>query len=425
MAETNIDRLTSGIPFENMGRLQFKIVILCFLAILFDGIDTTAIGVVVPTLAKSWAVPPAAFTAAFLATNLGAVVGYIACGPISDRIGRRPLIIVSVIWFGVCTLLTVLVDSVTALWLLRFATALGLGGAVPTGIAQAADYAPVKYRDAMTVAVTTGLAAGAMLSGLLGASLIQNFGWQAVFVVGGVLPLLLAPALWMWLPEAPGFQRGPTAPSSAKVWSGFSRLFSNEFAARTLLLWGYSFLIFTTNYALISWIPTLLLSFDFTPGRAPIGVAALGIGGVIGNIILMFLAPKFGALHSRCGGTPCHRRHSRHRLGRSAKRSAACHARRYRRGTSRKLGRPSRARSLDLSKRPAHYRRGLLIGTRPVRIDRRARSRRAHAFDWLAGARNRAIGVPASVGGDRNLGVAAQARMSTRLDLAVTSPYRF
>jgi MFS transporter, AAHS family, 4-hydroxybenzoate transporter len=295
MAETNIDRLTSGIPFENMGRLQFKIVILCFLAILFDGIDTTAIGVVVPTLAKSWAVPPAAFTAAFLATNLGAVVGYIACGPISDRIGRRPLIIVSVIWFGVCTLLTVLVDSVTALWLLRFATALGLGGAVPTGIAQAADYAPVKYRDAMTVAVTTGLAAGAMLSGLLGASLIQNFGWQAVFVVGGVLPLLLAPALWMWLPEAPGFQRGPRAPSSAKVWSGFSRLFSNEFAARTLLLWGYSFLIFTTNYALISWIPTLLLSFDFTPGRAPIGVAALGIGGVVGNIILMFLTPKFGA----------------------------------------------------------------------------------------------------------------------------------
>ena len=110
MAETSIDRLTSGIPFENMGRLQFKIVILCFLAILFDGIDTTAIGVVVPTLAKSWAVPPASFTAAFLATNLGAVVGYIACGPISERIGRRPLIIVSVIWFGVCTLLTVLVD---------------------------------------------------------------------------------------------------------------------------------------------------------------------------------------------------------------------------------------------------------------------------------------------------------------------------
>jgi AAHS family 4-hydroxybenzoate transporter-like MFS transporter len=278
-----------------LGRLQFKVVVLCFLAILFDGIDTTAIGVVVPTLARSWAVQPAAFTAAFLATNLGAVVGYLACGPIADRIGRRPLIIVSVIWFGVCTLLTVVVDSVTALWLLRFVTALGLGGAVPTGIAQAADYAPVKYRDAMTVAVTTGLAAGATPSGLLGAALIQNFGWQALFVVGGILPLLLAPALWLWLPEAPGFHRGAPAPAAAKPWAGFTRLFTDEFAVRTLLLWGYSFLIFTANYALISWIPTLLLSFGFAPGRAAIGVAALGIGGVVGNIVLLLLAPRFGA----------------------------------------------------------------------------------------------------------------------------------
>ncbi len=294
MANASLQQRTA-VPFENMGRLQFKIVALCFFAILFDGIDTTAIGVVVPTLSRSWAIPPAAFTATFLATNLGAVVGYIGCGPIADRIGRRPLIIVSVIWFGICTLLTVFVDSVTTLWILRFVTALGLGGAVPTGIAQAADYAPVKYRDAMTVAVTTGLAAGAMLSGLLGASLIQNFGWQSVFVVGGVLPLLLAPALWLWLPEAPDFHTVAGAPSPPKPLSGFARLFENQYAIRTVLLWGYAFLIFTTNYALVSWIPTLLLSFGFAPGQAPIGLAALGIGGVVGNIILMTLAARFGA----------------------------------------------------------------------------------------------------------------------------------
>jgi MFS transporter, AAHS family, 4-hydroxybenzoate transporter len=294
MADASVERQTA-VTFERMGALQFKVVVLCFLAILFDGIDTTAIGVVVPTLARSWAIAPAAFTAAFLATNLGAVVGYLGCGPIADRIGRRPLIIVSVIWFGVCTLLTVFVDSVTTLWILRFVTALGLGGAVPTGIAQAADYAPVKYRDAMTVAVTTGLAAGAMLSGLLGASLIQNFGWQSVFAVGGVLPLLLAPALWLWLPEAPHFGAVAGEPSVPKPWGSFARLFTNDYTARTLLLWAYSFLIFTTNYALVSWIPTLLLSFGFAPARAPIGVAALGIGGVIGNLILMLLAAKFGA----------------------------------------------------------------------------------------------------------------------------------
>jgi MFS family permease len=102
------------------------------------------------------------------------------------------------------------------LWILRFVTALGLGGAVPTGIAQAADYAPVKYRDAMTVAVTTGLAAGATLSGLLGASLIQSFGWRSVFIVGGVLPLLLAPALWKpWRAGPDGCECGAGMPCLA------------------------------------------------------------------------------------------------------------------------------------------------------------------------------------------------------------------
>jgi MFS transporter, AAHS family, 4-hydroxybenzoate transporter len=275
--------------FDRMGSLQYSVVILCFLAILFDGIDTTAIGVVVPTLARNWSTSPASFTPAFLATNLGAVVGYLACGPIAARIGRRNLIILSVVWFGVATLLTAFASSLTALWVLRFITALGLGGAVPTGIAQAADYAPARYRDAMTVAVTTGLAAGAMLSGLLGASLIKNFGWASVFIVGGVLPLLLAPALWLWLPEA------PNAGAAAQAGQSYIRLFAPQYLTSTVLLWGYAFLIFTTFYALVSWVPTLLLSFGFAPAQAPIGVAALGVGGVIGNIILAAFAARFGA----------------------------------------------------------------------------------------------------------------------------------
>jgi AAHS family 4-hydroxybenzoate transporter-like MFS transporter len=292
MAEVTVQS-PSGAAFERMGALQYQVVVLCFLAILFDGIDTSAIGVVVPALARNWNVAPAAFTLAFLATNLGAVIGYLACGPLAERIGRRRLIILSVTWFGICALLTPLAGNVTALWILRFVTALGLGGAVPSGIAHAADYAPIRYRDAMTVAVTTGLAAGAMLSGFLGALLIANFGWQSVFLIGGILPLLLAPALWLWLPEGPA-ALGAKRPS-AKPWHGFARLLTHEFATRTVLVWGYSFLIFTTNYALVSWVPTLLLSFGFAPGSAPIGIAALGVGGVVGNVILMLLAPRFGA----------------------------------------------------------------------------------------------------------------------------------
>jgi MFS transporter, AAHS family, 4-hydroxybenzoate transporter len=290
-----VSAITQNNPaFERMGSLQYTVVVLCFFAILFDGIDTTAIGVVVPTLAREWHTPPATFTPAFLATNLGAVVGYLACGPIAERIGRRNLIIVSVLWFGLATLATAFSSSLTVLWLLRFITALGLGGAVPTGIAQAADYAPPRYRDAMTVAVTTGLSAGAMLSGLLGASLIRTLGWPSVFMVGGALPLLFVPALWLWLPEAPN-AGAAGAPVTARSSQSYIRLFVPEYLTSTVLLWAYAFLIFTTFYALVSWVPTLLLSFGFGPAQAPLGVAALGIGGVIGNVVLAAFAARFGA----------------------------------------------------------------------------------------------------------------------------------
>ena len=201
----------------------------------------------------------------------------------------------------------------------------------------------------MTVAVTTGLAAGAMLSGLLGASLIQNFGWQAVFVVGGVLPLLLAPALWMWLPEAPGFQSGLRAPSSAKVWSGFSRLFSNEFAARTLFIVG----LFVPD--LHDQLRSDIVDTDFAgkfrlyTGARPDRCSGARHPRRRRHMILMFPAPKFGegAFSLRRNFLPSPPFSAL--LGRFAKRSAASHARRYRCGASRKLGRPSRARGLDLS----------------------------------------------------------------------------
>jgi AAHS family 4-hydroxybenzoate transporter-like MFS transporter len=279
------------------GAIPIGLGLLCFLAILLDGFDTAGVGVVVPVMAKAWSLPPAAFTVTFVATNLGAAVGYIACGPIADRIGRRPVILVSVLWFGVFTLSSAFATSVPTLAILRFVTALGLGGTVPTGFALAADHAAAKYREAMTIGVGTGLTAGVTLGGLIGPPLILNFGWPSVFVVGGLLPLVLTPVLWFLLPETPGLRREAALPAAAAVprQGTFTRLFAGGLGARTVLLWLYSFLIFCANYALASWVPTLLTSFGFAPAQAPIGLFAMGLGGVLGNLLFIPIVGRFGA----------------------------------------------------------------------------------------------------------------------------------
>ena len=130
------------------------------------------------------------------------MLGALLLAPLADRIGRRRVIIWSCIAFGLCTLATVLMGNLTELLVLRFFTGLGLGSALPNAIGLASEYAPQKRRASIVMFVSSGISLGAIAAGFAAARLISTVGWQAVFVVGGVLPLLLAAALYRWLPES-------------------------------------------------------------------------------------------------------------------------------------------------------------------------------------------------------------------------------
>jgi len=74
-------------------RVRWSIVTLAFLAVLLDGFDAASLSVVVPTLAKQWGTTPASFTAPLVLTNIGVVLGYLSCGRLGARYGRRPMLI--------------------------------------------------------------------------------------------------------------------------------------------------------------------------------------------------------------------------------------------------------------------------------------------------------------------------------------------
>src|SRR5688572_11003472 len=103
---------------SNARPVRWTVVALCFLTVLLDGLDTTAIGFVVPTLAREWGLPPAAFTPAFVATSLGAVIGYLLSGRLSARHGRRAVVLGSVLVFVLGSGATAWAASMPALaWL--------------------------------------------------------------------------------------------------------------------------------------------------------------------------------------------------------------------------------------------------------------------------------------------------------------------
>ncbi|WP_408399729.1 MFS transporter [Paraburkholderia nemoris] len=173
--------------------------LVCFCVMAVDGFDTASIAYVAPTLAREWHIAHAALTPAFLATSIGAVIGYVSSGALVARIGRRRLIVLATVAFALLSLGTALAGSIVSISAMRLVTAVCLGWVVPAAISCNADHAGEQSRAAATIAATTGLSAGAALGGVLASLLIAHHGWRSVFIAGGALPLMLLPFVWVAL----------------------------------------------------------------------------------------------------------------------------------------------------------------------------------------------------------------------------------
>ncbi|NTY35872.1 MULTISPECIES: MFS transporter [Burkholderia cepacia complex] len=274
----------AGMPTVG-GMSRTVALLVCFLVVVLDGFNTTSISFVVPTLARDWHLAPAAFTPVFVATNVGAAIGFIVTGSLANRFGHRAVGLASVALFGGCTLLTMSASSVALLSALRVLAAIGLGAALPIAITASATIIGAKHKVAASVLVTTGMSVGAVTGGLIGGPLMHRFGWQSVFLIGGVLPFAVAPAFFRILP-APASTATDTQHPEQPVASPVRALFADGRAGYTGVLWLFSFLIFMDVYALLFWLPTMLLSFGFSLDRAPAGMAAFSVGGLSGNLLM-------------------------------------------------------------------------------------------------------------------------------------------
>jgi AAHS family 4-hydroxybenzoate transporter-like MFS transporter len=197
----NID-VAQVIDSQKIAPLQWRAFVLCAAVLFVDGFDVQGITYVAPAISREWELARGALGPTFSAGLFGLMLGALSIAPLADRIGRRVVIVWSCVAFGVCTLLTVWVDSLSSLLVLRFFTGLGLGGALPNAIGLASEYAPQRRRGAVVMFVSSGISLGSIGSGIAAAQLIGSFGWRAVFVVGGLLPLVLAVVLLRALPES-------------------------------------------------------------------------------------------------------------------------------------------------------------------------------------------------------------------------------
>lgn len=303
----NVARFIDDRPISG---LQWRILALCFLIVLLDGWDTAAIGFVAPSIMSEWGLAKALFGPVLSAAMFGLAAGALLGGPISDRIGRKAVLVASVIAFGGFSVLCGYAHNAVELTVLRFLTGLGLGAAMPNTTTLVSEYVPARSKAFLLTLMFTGFTLGSGLGGFAASWLIPNLGWRSVLIVGGVLPLLLVPLLISVLPESVRFLvlRGGQGKRIARTLSRIGgttlsaqssfvlaeprvearrsvrRLFSVGFSALTSRLWLTYFMGLLIIYLLTGWLPTLMRDAGFSIERAALITGIFQIGGSIGSV---------------------------------------------------------------------------------------------------------------------------------------------
>ena len=138
--------VTKLIDDRGLSRFQIAVVLLCGLVAILDGADTTSIAIAASTIAGLLNFPTSAFGLVFAAGTLGAMLGAMTFGPLADRFGRKRLLIVATVLFGVFTFLIAHANSYSTLVLYRFLAGFGLGGATPCFLTLVSEYVPQRVR---------------------------------------------------------------------------------------------------------------------------------------------------------------------------------------------------------------------------------------------------------------------------------------
>jgi MFS transporter, AAHS family, 4-hydroxybenzoate transporter len=316
MVETALSATERALEIQRIGGLQIRVAALCTVVQMLDAWDVNSIGVSVPQLTHLWHLPGPAFTGAFLWSSVGILVGALSAGPIGDRFGRKPLLVGSVLIFGLASLLTAFSGSLLMLTALRFFTGLGIGGGFPGAATLTGDYAPERRRALMIMVSFTGAPLGGFLCGQAAGILLPTLGWPSIFLIGGIIPLVLVIVMALWLPESPRFLARKTTLSlreeallrrfditpgqDAAVGLDVAEtnpvmmLFSKGYALQTVLMWIIFFCSLMNLFLFVYWMPEVLHLTGMTPAAAARATSFRELGAIFAVLYLGALIDRFG-----------------------------------------------------------------------------------------------------------------------------------
>lgn len=312
----------------NQNKLSFQqwlIFFICCLSIAADGFDTGVIGFIGSGIADSWGIARSDLVGPVVSAALiGMVVGALSAGPIADRIGRKTMVLASVIFLGFWTLASAYATSVLELQFYRFLTGIGLGAAMPNIATLLIEFMPRRIRATMVLLMLAVFTGGIAIGGWVSGFVMPDYGWERVLIIGGVFPLLLSIFILFFLPESLQFMivrkrnqvkigrilskiTGTIYQQSAKFVvdeklvtdsgkSAVRLIFIPDYRRNTYLLWLTSFMNLLIFYLIASWITIYLLESGSTQVEALRLAPLFPLGGALGSIFVGMAMDRYHAI---------------------------------------------------------------------------------------------------------------------------------
>ncbi|MFB4319491.1 MFS transporter [Actinomadura sp. 21ATH] len=280
-------------------RWHLKVRTLIGAVTFFEAFDQLLVASAMPLLIKEWGLSTGQVTLAITAGSVGMLLGALVSGWLADRVGRVRMVALGVLLTGLSSLAIAFAPSFLWLVVLRFVQGLGIGGEVPVAATYVSEIAKAKHRGRFVLLYELVFPAGLFTATVVAAWVVPNWGWRALFVIGGV-PALAIAFMQRGVPESPRWlaskgrlaeadrvltgietavsrTRGtlpepaatpaaaPAAEGAATPRTTVRDLLTGVYLRRTTVVSALWFFGYFVNYGITAWLPTLYTKVFHVP----------------------------------------------------------------------------------------------------------------------------------------------------------------